>query len=57
MTFYELVTCELPAKVGMAQLLSQKHSLAYKGKPALISSVLNTADYMMCWFSICELDH
>lgn len=56
MTFYELMTCELPTKVGMAQLLSQKYSLAYKGKLALISSVLNIAGYTIFWFSICELD-
>lgn len=50
------MTCQLLIKVGMAQLLAQKDSLAYKGKPALISSVLNTVGHVVCWFCICELD-
>lgn len=56
-TSCERMTCKPPTKAGMAQLLSQKCTLAYKGKPALIPSVFNTAGYMIRWFSICEPDH
>lgn len=40
----------------MAQLLSQKYSLAYEGKPALLLSVLNAVEYVINWFSICALE-